>query len=118
MRFPDLMDFTRPPGAAYGDGTPRQGERGRNGERTVRLTRFAHHVDLMRTGRLSSAEVELLEAAGVGSVAELAVSSPDELRARMAEIREGLETEAPVPSLCRVRGLVLRAALRAGDSLS
>lgn len=132
-RFLSLMGFRLSPAADHGEGArrrteacgrrvegarPGRGGRDRERERRARMIRFAHHLDLMSTGHLSGAEVELLEAAGVGSVAELAVRSPGELRARMGEANETLRVVAVVPSLCRVRALVLRAALRAGDAES
>lgn len=52
----------------------------------TRLLRFVNHADLMRIKGVGGEYAELLEAAGVDTVAELARRKADNLHAKMAEV--------------------------------
>jgi len=53
-----------------------------------RILRFVNHADLMRINGLGGEYAELLEAAGVDTVPELAQRNPGNLHAKMVETNE------------------------------
>jgi predicted flap endonuclease-1-like 5' DNA nuclease len=72
-----------------------------------RVLRFVNHADLMRIKGVGGEYSELLEAAGVDTVAELATRKADNLHAKMAEVNAAkklvrqLPTQAAVADWCK-----------------
>lgn len=63
-----------------------------------RLLRFVNHADLFRIKGVGGEYAELLEAAGVDSVPELAQRNADNLAQRMAEVNEQKRLVRSLPS--------------------
>ena len=79
----------------------------------VRVLRWVNHADLIRVVGIGPEFAELLEAAGVDSVPELAQRNVENLVTALAETNDGAEPRAPGPG--RSRGDRLD---RAGESAS
>lgn len=62
------------------------------------LLKWANMADLMRISGVGEEYSELLEAAGVDTVKELATRRPDNLTAKMAEVNETKNLTRAVPS--------------------
>jgi predicted flap endonuclease-1-like 5' DNA nuclease len=74
-----------------------------------RLLRFVNHADLMRIKGVGCEYAELLEAAGVDTVAELAQRNADRLRARLVAVNEETALVRALPAASRVRDWVAQA---------
>lgn len=74
-----------------------------------RVLRFVNHADLMRINGIGSEYSELLEAAGVDSVPELAQRNAANLTQKMAEVNEQRKLVRNVPSESVVSGWVDQA---------
>lgn len=75
-------------------------------ETVASLVNRAH---LARIRGIGEAYTELLEAAGVKSVADLAVKEPDRLRSEIVQINEARRVVGRVPALPMVNGWVTKA---------
>ncbi len=66
----------------------------------ARILKFANQADLFRVSGVSTQYAELLEAAGVDTVKELAQRNAENLAAKMAEVNEekNLVRQAPAPA--------------------
>ena len=74
-----------------------------------RILKFVNHADLMRIRGVGGEYAELLEAAGVDSVPELATRNPQNLATRMAEENAKKRLVRVVPSALRVGNWVEQA---------
>jgi predicted flap endonuclease-1-like 5' DNA nuclease len=74
------------------------------------ILRWVNHVDLTRIHGVGGQYAELLEAAGVDSVPELAHRNPESLYARMAEVNQARRLVRQLPALPQVRKWVSQAA--------
>ena len=74
-----------------------------------RVLRFVNHADLCRIKGIGGEYSELLEAAGVDSVPELANRNVDNLTAKMAEVNEEKKLVRVVPSAKHVSEWVAQA---------
>jgi predicted flap endonuclease-1-like 5' DNA nuclease len=74
-----------------------------------RILRFVNHADLMRINGVGGQFSELLEAAGVDSVAELAQRRPDNLTKKMEEVNAEKNLTNRVPSESEVEKWVAEA---------
>lgn len=74
-----------------------------------RMLRFVNHADLMRVKGIGGETSELLEAAGVDSVPELARRSPENLHAAMQKANEEKKLVRRVSSLSQVQDFVQQA---------
>lgn len=74
-----------------------------------RVQRFINHADLLRIRGVGGEYAELLEAAGVDSVPELAQRNADNLAARMVEVNEQKRLVRNVPSAKTVTEWVQQA---------
>lgn len=74
-----------------------------------RVLKFVNHADLMRVKGVGGEYSELLEAAGVDSVPELAVRNATNLAAKMAEVNMTRKLVRSVPSAAMVTGWVDQA---------
>ncbi len=74
-----------------------------------RILRFVNHADLCRIKGVGGEYSELLEAAGVDSVPELAQRNAANLAAKMAEVNEAKSLVRQVPSETSVAGWVEEA---------
>ena len=70
---------------------------------------WVNHADLFRLRGVGSEFADLLEAAGVDSVPELAQRSPASLAAKMAELNEDREVVRQVPSEAQVEVWITEA---------
>lgn len=77
------------------------------------LLAWAGRCDLFRIHGLGRARAELLEAAGLRTVADLAAWTPDRLAARLAEINGGGAYCAVTPGLRTVADWIAQAGLLA-----
>lgn len=73
------------------------------------ILKWANMVDLYRIKGVGSEYSELLEAAGVDTVPELAQRKPDNLAAKLAEVNAAKNLTRKVPSLAEVTGWVEHA---------
>ena len=73
------------------------------------LLRFVNHADLMRIKGVGGEYAELLEAAGVDTVPELAQRNPTNLADKMASVNEAKRLVRQVPSESTVEGWVEQA---------
>lgn len=73
------------------------------------LLTFVNHADLMRVESIGGEYSELLEAAGVDSVPELAQRTAANLRARMAEVNAKKKLVRRLPSESQVTSWVAQA---------
>lgn len=74
-----------------------------------RLLRFVNHADLMRVHGVGGEYAELLEAAGVDTIPELAQRNGDNLAAKMAEVNATRRPVRALPSARRVKSWVAEA---------
>lgn len=73
------------------------------------VLRWVNHADLFRIKGVAAEFAELLEAAGVDSVPELAQRSPANLQKRMAEVNEAKKLTRRVPTENQVTTWVAEA---------
>lgn len=73
------------------------------------LNRLVHRAHLVRVRGIGQAYTELLEAAGVKTLGDLAVKEPDELRTQFAQINREQKIVGRVPTLAMVNGWVTKA---------
>lgn len=73
------------------------------------ILRWVNHADLFRIKGIGSEYSELLEAAGVDTVPELAQRNPDNLRQKLVEVNQEKELVRQVPSLSQVSSWVEQA---------
>ena len=66
------------------------------------LLKFVNHADLMRVNGVGGEYAELLEAAGVDSVPELAQRNPENLAKQMAQVNAARSLVRAVPTAARV----------------
>ncbi len=74
-----------------------------------RVLRFVNHADLMRVKGVGGEYAELLEAAGVDSVPELAQRNAENLTQKMSEVNESKSLVRSLPSAATVEGWVAEA---------
>lgn len=74
-----------------------------------RILRFVNHADLCRVKGVGGEYSELLEAAGVDTVPELAQRNADNLAAKMEEVNAEKKLVRAVPSAKQVAGWVEQA---------
>ncbi|MBP1762559.1 MAG: hypothetical protein H6Q64_2101 [Firmicutes bacterium] len=74
------------------------------------ILKWANHADLARIKGIGGEYAELLEAAGVDTVAELAKRKPDHLLAKMLEINEAKKMVRQMPAQKQVEDWVKQAA--------
>ena len=74
-----------------------------------RILKFVNHADLMRVKGVGGEYAELLEAAGVDTVPELAGRNPGNLAARMSQVNEEKKLVRLLPAEKRVAGWVQQA---------
>jgi len=74
-----------------------------------RILKFVNHADLMRVKGVGGEYAELLEAAGVDSVPELAQRNADNLAAKMEEINTAKSLVRALPSAVSVQEWVAQA---------
>ncbi len=79
------------------------------GVRDDQVLRWVNHADLFRIKGVASEFAELLEAAGVDSVPELAQRSPASLQKKMDEVNEQKKLTRRVPSESQVTAWVAEA---------
>jgi predicted flap endonuclease-1-like 5' DNA nuclease len=73
------------------------------------ILRWVNHADLFRIKGVAAEYAELLEAAGVDSVPELAQRSPANLQQRMAETNEQKKLTRRVPTEAQITAWVTEA---------
>lgn len=73
------------------------------------LLRFVNHADLYRVKGVGAQFAELLEAAGVDTVAELAQRRPDNLHAKLVEVGADKNLTNRIPSAEMVKDFVEQA---------
>jgi predicted flap endonuclease-1-like 5' DNA nuclease len=73
------------------------------------VLKFVNHADLFRIKGIAGEYAELLEAAGVDTVVELAGRRPDNLTAKLAEVNEEKKLVRRVPVLKEVEKWVAQA---------
>lgn len=73
------------------------------------VLKFVNHADLCRIKGVGGEYAELLEAAGVDSVPELAQRNSDNLAAKMSEVNEAKKLVRSLPSADTVSGWVGQA---------
>lgn len=76
---------------------------------TDRILEWVNRADLMRIKGVGSEYSDLLEAAGVDTVKELATRRPDNLQAKMVEVNEAKKLVRRVPTLNEVNAWVAEA---------
>lgn len=76
---------------------------------TARILEWVNRADLMRVKGVGSEYSDLLEAAGVDTVKELATRRPDNLQAKMVEVNEAKKLVRRVPTLNEVDAWVAEA---------
>lgn len=74
-----------------------------------RILRFVNHADLMRVKGIGGEYAELLEAAGVDTVPELAQRNAENLAQKMAEVNEEKSLVRALPSAATVAEWVAQA---------
>ena len=74
-----------------------------------RILRFVNHADLMRVKGVGGEYAELLEAAGVDTVAELAQRNADRLHQRLVEVNDEKPLVRTLPAQSRVRQWIEQA---------
>ena len=79
------------------------------GARDDQVLRWVNHADLYRIKGVGSEFAELLEAAGVDSVPELAQRSPANLQKRMEEVNEQKKLTRRVPNEAQVAAWIAEA---------
>lgn len=73
------------------------------------ILKWVNHVDLFRVKGIGAQYAELLEAAGVDTVPELAQRKPDHLLQKMIEVNEKSKKVRQLPSINRVKDWVEQA---------
>jgi len=73
------------------------------------ILKWVNHVDLMRVKGIGGEYAELLEAAGVDTVPELAQRKPENLLAKMTEVNEAKNLVRKLPVLKQVEDWVDQA---------
>jgi predicted flap endonuclease-1-like 5' DNA nuclease len=73
------------------------------------ILKWANHADLARVKGIGGQYSELLEAAGVDTVPELAKRKPDNLLAKMTEVNEAKKLVRKLPVLKQVTSWVAQA---------
>lgn len=73
------------------------------------ILKWVNHVDLFRVKGVGAQYAELLEAAGVDTVPELAQRKPDHLLQKMIEVNEKSKKVRQLPSINRVKEWVEQA---------
>lgn len=74
-----------------------------------RILRWVNHVDLFRINGVETQYAELLEAAGVDSIPELAQRDPTHLHPKLSEINEKKNLVRKLPGLSQVTEWVAQA---------
>ena len=74
------------------------------------ILKWANHADLIRIKGIGGEYAELLEAAGVDTVPELAKRKPDNLVAKMLEMNNTKKLVRKMPSLKQVQGWIDQAS--------
>jgi len=75
----------------------------------ARVLKFVNHADLMRVKGVGGEYSELLEAAGVDSVPELAQRNADNLHSKMTEINESKKLVRALPNRDKVADWIEQA---------
>lgn len=75
----------------------------------TRVLKFVNHADLMRVKGVGGEYSELLEAAGVDSVPELAQRNADNLHSKMTEINESKKLVRALPNRDKVADWIEQA---------
>jgi predicted flap endonuclease-1-like 5' DNA nuclease len=75
-----------------------------------RLLNWVNRADLARINGVSTQYADLLEVAGVDTVVELALRSPENLTKAMADINDEKSLVRKVPGLSQVQDWILQAA--------
>jgi predicted flap endonuclease-1-like 5' DNA nuclease len=99
------VDLLKEGGSASG----RKGLAARTGLSESRILEWVNRADLMRIKGIGSEYSDLLEAAGVDTVRELATRVPANLQAKMAEVNAGKKLVRRVPSAPEVEAWVMEA---------
>lgn len=73
------------------------------------ILKWVNRADLSRIKGVSTQYADLLEAAGVDTIPELAQRNPDHLQVKMAEVNEEKKLVRKVPSPSQVHGWVEQA---------
>jgi predicted flap endonuclease-1-like 5' DNA nuclease len=73
------------------------------------LTQLVHRADLARIRGIGEAYTELLEAAGVSTLDDLAARGPEDLRDQFTRINSERKLVGRVPALAMVNGWVTKA---------
>lgn len=76
-----------------------------------RILKFVNHADLMRIKGIGGEYAEILEAAGVDSVPELARRNPQNLASSIASVNVSKKLVRAVPTEKRVAGWVKQASM-------
>ncbi len=76
----------------------------------TRLLNWVNRADLARINGVSTQYADLLEVAGVDTVVELALRSPENLTKAMADINDEKSLVRKVPGLSQVQDWILQAA--------
>jgi predicted flap endonuclease-1-like 5' DNA nuclease len=71
---------------------------GKSGIGAAQILKFVNYADLFRIKGIAGQTAELLEAAGVNTVAELAQRNPANLAARLKEVNEAKKVTGKVPA--------------------
>ena len=95
--------------AACGTSKQREVLAEKTGLSTKRILKFANMVDLYRIDGIGSEYSELLEAAGVDTVPELALRNPSNLANALAEVNESKKLTRRVPGETEVAKWVEQA---------
>jgi predicted flap endonuclease-1-like 5' DNA nuclease len=74
------------------------------------ILKWANHADLVRIKGIGGEYAELLEAAGVDTVPELAKRKPEKLLAKMVEMNEAKNLVRKMPAQKQVEGWIQQAA--------
>ena len=82
---------------------------GSTGIDDARILKFVNHADLMRIKGVGGEYAELLEAAGVDSIPELAQRKPENLHAKMVEVNATKKLVRQVAASSQVAGWVAQA---------
>jgi predicted flap endonuclease-1-like 5' DNA nuclease len=73
------------------------------------ILKWTNHADLARVKGVGGEYAELLEAAGVDTVPELAQRKPENLLAKMTEVNEEKKLVRRLPTVAQVEGWVEQA---------
>ena len=87
----------------------RQAIANKSGIGSKRILRWVNHADLFRIEGIAGEYAELLEAAGVDTVAELAQRNAENLCQKLAEVNEAKKVVRVVPVLMQVEKWVEQA---------